>query len=221
MRHIALVLLLTVAALGGASAQEAPVSARTPHTVRGFVYDSITHGPLHGAVVQVMMLGSDLDRAVRLTGMTDIDGRYEIPGVPDGSFMIGFFHAKLDSLGIEAPVRRGTTASGADRAIDLSIPSPATVVASSCGARAVRDSSGLVAGYVLRPENGGTRESAQVLARWSEIIIDKTGARGTTREVTAMTGPTGWFGLCGVPHNALVLLRVTSEADTGSFVEVE
>ncbi len=221
VRDIARVLLLTVAALGDASAQVAPASAGMSHTVRGFVYDSIARGPLHGAVVQVMLLGGDLEHAVRLTGISDIDGRYEIPGVPDGSFMIGFFHPKLDSLGIEPPVRQGAMPLQRDRAIDLSVPSPATIVASTCGPHAVRDSSGFLAGYVLRPEDGGTRENALILARWSEIIIDKGGARAATREVTATTGPTGWFGLCGIPHNALVLLRVTSDPDTGSFVEVE
>jgi len=220
MRNLARVLLATGAAVSGASAQD-PSEPRVTHVIRGIVYDSIAREPLHGAIIQVMMLGADPERTLRLTGMSDTDGRYQIPDLPDGTFMIGFFHPKLDSLGIEAPVRRIRVPQEADRAMDLSVPSAATVVTSTCGQHALRDSTGLVAGYVLRPEDGGIREGAQVLARWSEIILDKSGARAATREVTAVTGPTGWFGLCGVPNNAVVLLRVAAAADTGSFVELE
>ena len=221
VRDVGCVLLLTVAALGTASAQGAPAPARDAGLVRGFVYDSIAQAPLPGAVVQVMLLGSDLDHAVRLTGRTDAEGRYEIAGVPEGSFMIGFFHPKLDSLGIEAPVRRGTRSQQASPAMNLAVPSATTIVGSACGRRAVRDSSGFLAGYILRPENGGARQNAQLLARWSEIIIGQRGARAATREVTAVSSPSGWFGLCGIPRGGLALLRVTAESDTGSFVEVK
>jgi hypothetical protein len=135
--------------------------------------------------------------------------------------MVGFFHPKLDSLGIEAPVRRATMVSDATQGIDLAVPSPLTVVAALCGRRAALDSSGFVAGYVLRPDDGRTREGARIVARWSEIIISRGGTRASTREADAVTGPGGWFGLCGVPRGALILARVTAEADTGSFVELE
>lgn len=221
MRFLARVLVLTAAALGGASAQDLSGASHVTHVLRGFVYDSIAREPLPGAVIQLMKLGADPEHALRLTGRSDIDGRYEIPDVPDGTFMIGFFHPKLDSLGIEAPLRRVRLPQEAARALDLSVPSAATIVTSACGRHALRDSTGLIAGYVLRPEDGSTRENAQVLARWSEIILDKGGARAATREVTAVTGPTGWFGLCGVPNNALVLMRVAAGSDTGSFVELD
>lgn len=189
--------------------------------VRGFVYDSIARTPLSGAVVQVMRLGADVEHAARRTSTTDSVGRYEVPDVPDGQFVVGFFHPKLDSLGIEAPVVRGTMPVRGARNVDLAVPSARTVVASSCGTRAAWDSLGLVAGYVLHPAHLGPRDDATVRARWSEIVIDKDGARASTREAYTITATSGWFGLCGIPHGALVLVRVTSQADTGSFIEIE
>src|SRR5262245_10042729 len=128
MRNVARALLLMSAAASGLCAQTAPTSGRV---IRGFVYDSIAKAPLHNPVVQVMFLCSDAEHAVRLTGISDVDGRYEIVDVPDGAFMIGFFHPKLDSLGIEAPIRR-VKVGEAGHAMDLSIPSPATIVTSAC-----------------------------------------------------------------------------------------
>ncbi|MFN8575009.1 MAG: carboxypeptidase-like regulatory domain-containing protein, partial [Gemmatimonadaceae bacterium] len=189
--------------------------------IRGFVYDSIAHAPLAGAVVQVMRLSADMEHAPRRTATTDSVGRFEVADVPDGSFIIGFFHPKLDSLGIEAPVVRGAMPVRGTRNVDLAVPSATTVVASSCGARAAIDSLGLVAGYVLHPDHLGPRDEATVRARWSEIVIDKSGARASTREAATVTSPSGWFGLCGIPHGALVLVRVTAQSDTGSYVEIE
>lgn len=190
------------------------------HSVHGFVYDSIAREPLAGATVQVMLLAGDSERPIRRSAVTDSSGRYDIADVPGGTFVIGFFHPKLDSLGIEAPVVKANTARS-ERDIDMAVPSARSVVAASCGPNAVRDSSGFVAGYVLRPETRAPRDSARVLARWSEIVIDESGARAATREALATTTSTGWFGICGVPQGALVLLRVVANADTGSYVELE
>ncbi|MBV6521727.1 MAG: hypothetical protein MNPFHGCM_01871 [Gemmatimonadaceae bacterium] len=221
IRVFALALIAAGTAVGGAGAQEAPADLRSSHVIRGFVYDSVARQPLGGAIVQLMLLGVDPERTVRLSGVADVDGRYEIAGVPDGAMMVGFFHPKLDSLGMEAPVRRVRIPGDGANGLDLSVPSPRSIVEAACGRSALEDSSGFVAGYVLRPEDGSTREHAEILARWSEIIIDESGARAATRQATTVTGPGGWFGLCGIPHRSLALLRVSAGADTGSFVEIE
>ncbi|MFN8581709.1 MAG: carboxypeptidase regulatory-like domain-containing protein [Gemmatimonadaceae bacterium] len=165
-------------------------------------------------------LDAGADQATRRSATTDSTGRYEIPDVPEGEFVIGFFHPKLDSLGIEAPIIRSTMPRRGTRGIDLAVPSALSVIATSCGRRAATDSLGFVAGYVLHPD-GAPRDGASVLAKWSEIVIDRGGARASTRQATATTSVTGWFGLCGIPHGALVLVQVTTSADTGSFVEIE
>lgn len=213
--------LATAAAMAMAIATERVDAQDVGVAVRGIVYDSIARTPLAGAVVQLMQLGRTVDAAERRVATTDSSGRYSIESAPAGSFMLGFFHPKLDSLGLEAVTRSLRGAPGDTLAIDLAVPSPRTIVAGACGGSAMRDSSGFVAGYVLAAGDDRPQESASVDARWSEVVIDGLGIHGANMAATAITGAGGWYGLCGVPPGALVLLRVATNADTGSFVALE
>jgi hypothetical protein len=192
-----------------------------PARVHGVVYDSVARAPLAGAVVQLMQLGPGPERAARRVARSDSAGVYGVDSVPPGPFAITFFHPKLDSLGIEAPVRRGRTGGPREQTIDLAVPSPRTVVSSACGRRAARDSSGFVAGYVREPVRNRPLAHARVRVRWRELVIDARGARATAREETAFAGEGGWFGLCGVPPGTVLLARVVTPRDSGSAVELE
>ena len=97
------VLLLGVLGIAGplanASAQE-PARA----TVEGRVYDSLAHAPLAGAAVSIV----SADTRVTYGAVSDSVGHYAVAGVEPGTYMIGFFHPVLDSIGIESPVHRVT-----------------------------------------------------------------------------------------------------------------
>jgi hypothetical protein len=103
-------------------------------------------------------------------------------------------------------------------AIDLAVPSVATVLHRACGAGAMRDSSGALVGFVRGAATGVAIGGVSVHARWSEITIGgQDGARLRVREAVTHAGDDGWFVMCRVPAGGLVLV---SAGDSGATLEV-
>ena len=73
--------------------------------VSGTVFDSISALQLRGASVQIVGAAGDIVGR-RFTAISDSTGRYSIAGVPSGSYIAGFQHARLDSLGLEIEEQR-------------------------------------------------------------------------------------------------------------------
>ena len=206
-----------VAPAGAPTAAPVPDEQRAPTgKVVGVVYDSISHAALSGAVVQLVSQRSTL----RLTVSTDSTGRYSFPAVEHGTFLLGFYHAKLDSLGVEAPTSTIDVRDDEVHAIDLAVPSLATVLRTACGSGATRDSSGAMMGFVRSAATAGPVGRAAVRARWSEIVIGKRGAEVRVREQVARSSDDGWFTLCEVPAGGLVLVNAAAGRDSGATLEV-
>lgn len=211
-------------ALAGPVTPASPVAAwpsmavqpRPVGRVVGVVYDSISRATLSGALVQLVALNGTL----RLAVTSDSTGRFAFPSVERGRFLLGFFHPKLDSLGVESPLSRVEVQDETVHAIDLAVPSVTTVLRQACGSGATRDSSGAVVGFVRSASTTGAEPDATVRARWSEIVIGKRGAEVRVREVTAHTGDDGWFSLCQVPAGGLVLVSAAAGRDSGATLEV-
>lgn len=188
--------------------------------VAGVVYDSISHAALAGALVQLVSTGTR-GGDVRLTTSTDSAGRYAFAPVGRGRFILGFFHPKLDSLGVEPPITTLDIREERDHALELAVPSVATVLRQACGEGAMRDSSGAVMGFVRNAATTGVVERSKVRARWSEIVIGgKGGAQVRVRESTALTSDDGWYALCHVPAGGLVLVNASHASDSGATLEV-
>ena len=98
-------MLAFVLALGlrvSAQAQDRLPAAR----VTGVVYDSMAMRPLSGAVVQLaLVISSGTIDAVRSL-VTDSLGRYDFAGIPPGTYLLGFQHVAVDSLGLRGPLQR-------------------------------------------------------------------------------------------------------------------
>ena len=95
-------LLMLVAPLA-VSAQERGTGPAI--TVIGSVYDSVANRPLEAAVVQIVPTAA-LTSAQ--SALTDSRGRYRIDGVAPGEYLASCFHPSVDSLAVQAPVRRVT-----------------------------------------------------------------------------------------------------------------
>lgn len=212
-----LLALATSICVLGAANQSAPHRAARQVLVTGVVYDSVAHVGLAGALVQLVATSS-AGAPVRLGTLSDSAGRFVFPSVERGRFVVGFFHPKLDSLGVEAPLAQVEISGEANVAIDLAVPSIATVLHRACGPGATRDSSGAMVGFVRGAATGMAVGGAAVRARWSEITIDaRDGARLRVRESLAHAGDDGWFVMCRVPAGGLVLV---SAGDSGATLEV-
>lgn len=214
----------SVAPVAGAPVPGAPtpykrVPERTQQRqarVSGVVYDSVAHVGLPGALVQ--LVATTPGGSVRLATVSDSAGRFVFPAVERGRFVVGFFHPKLDSLGVEAPLSPLVVGEEVSLAVDLAVPSVATVLHTACGAGATRDSSGAMVGYVRGAESGLAAGGVDVRARWSEITIDaKDGVRLRVRQSVARAGDDGWFALCRVPAGGLL---VVSAGDSGATLEL-
>ena len=187
-------------------------------TVSGVVRDSIARGPLIGAMVQIVA-ADDPGKFAR-TVVSDSSGAFNINDVPDGRYMLGFYHAKLDSLGLEPTLREVLVNGSRPVRADLAIPSPARLRATICGP-AARDSAGILIGVVREARDGSPSGGVSVIAEWLEMTIGRGGVSRRVPRLTAKTGENGWFAVCNVPTSGTVLLSAVRGADSTDVIEAE
>jgi hypothetical protein len=170
-------------------------------SIAGTVYDSLrTHAPLANATVVLV------ERSQYAT--TDARGRFRLDSVPDGRYTIGFMHAVLDSLDIEAPVVPVEVSGGHRAAVALATPSLATAVARMCPG--VRDTAtGVIMGRVRDVDDATPLANATVSTDWMEFTLTGGRAAGHRVYATVRTTAKGVYLLCGVPTQ--VPLEVRSE----------
>ena len=96
-------------AFGLALLTAAPAIAQT-RSIEGTVYDSLARKPLAGASVSLVN-SSMQDQG--FNAMSDSAGHFIVRDVTPGTYLAGFYHPLLDSLGIEPPVRQVTLSSNA------------------------------------------------------------------------------------------------------------
>ena len=211
--------LLVVTIARAAAAQTPADTARVSGaTVSGVVRDSIRRAPLAGATVQ-LVAADNLARYGRL-GISDSLGRFSLGNVPDGHYMLGFFHPMLDSLGLEPPLREVHVDGQRAVRADLGIPSPARLRAAICGRGTSPDEGAVLVGIVRNAQNGAPAAGVSVAAEWMEIDF---GARSITRRtphIVATTLENGWFAMCNVPSAGTMFVMASRGADSTGVIEV-
>ena len=193
----------------------AQTPAATGAVVRGVVFDSLEMRGLAGATVQIAdATGKPWTKSVQ----TDSGGRFALDGVPLGTYLIGFFHAKLDSLAIATTTFRADVRTPQSIDIRLGVPSARTIARALCGRTAIVDSTGLFMGYLRGADNAMPRPNGTVVVRWSELVIEKGAITRTAPSVEASSGRTGQVAVCGVPLGTPIVLAAASASDSsGSF----
>ncbi len=201
--------------------------AQTPDTPRpapgaivsGVVRDSIAHGPLVGAMVQ--LVAADTRNRFGRTAVSDSTGRFQLGDVPDGHYMLGFFHPMLDSLGVEPLVREVRIDRHRPVRADLAIPSPGRLRAAICGGKPEASSGALVVGIVRDARDHAPAAGATVRAEWLEYSFTHEGVVRNIPHLVATTGQNGWFALCNVPNAGMMRLMASRSADSTDRIEVE
>jgi hypothetical protein len=183
------------------------------------VYDSIAKAPLAGADIQ--LVDADNPAVLGPTATSDVSGHYTLNDVPDGRYKLGFFHAVLDSIGVDLPPRDVTVASHKAVRADLAIPAPARIRSAVCGKGSAQDQGALVLGVVRDAANGAPAAGVSVTGEWMEIAIDKGGMFRRMPTRTATTGDNGWFALCNVPSGGTMSLSANRGADSTDRIEVD
>ena len=195
--------------------------AQSPaQTVSGRVYDSVAKAPLAGATVQ--LLPSIPGSAKPVETISDSVGRYTLTDVSPGKYVLGFYHAVLDSIGIEPPFVRidVQSARGATLRTDLAVPGPAQIIAAVCGAPSSKDSAGVVIGHLYDASTRTGIEGGSVVAEWRNFGVVSNKLRMSNPQVIATTARGGGFAICGVPRSDDVVLEAARGSDTTGAVTV-
>ena len=183
----------------------------------GVVYDSIARRAIAGATVEFVNANDPSARP--LTTMSDASGRYTLREVPFGSYLTGFYHPALDTLGLESAPRRVDVDRSTEQ-VDLATPSARTVMASLCPA-GTGDPTGLLIGHVRTTDEQSPVSGASVFVEWSETVVNSEGVSDRTRRVTSQSAEPGWFAICGLPSDVVLQARAFAAADSSGFVEIE
>jgi hypothetical protein len=168
------------------------VYARGRAMVRGVVFDSTTGAGLAGAFVR--LTGTDW------VTITQIDGSYWLPDLPEGRYAVSFSHPRAALYGVtdEQPV---ALTLGREAVVNLALPSPGTIVQRRCAPRLVEEQ-GLLVGRVRRVGTDSALAGARVLVAWLD------GDRLRTLEMR--TDSLGVYRAC-VPRRAPLSVEVAAE----------
>jgi hypothetical protein len=179
------------AAADSAAADSTAKASQIPYgAIMGVVYDSLHQIPLVGAAVMA-------EGTARIT-QTASNGRFRLDSLPPGKYRVFVDHVLLDSLGMAMRTDSIEVAPNDERYLEMSVPSPETLVALSCPASRRALGPSAIIGRLLDAESGEPIEGGRVSMAWQEIsIADKL--RRVPRVRDALSGPDGVYRICGLP----------------------
>ena len=211
--------LLLVSALA-LPAQDRVVSTAPAARVHGVVYDSMTMRPLVGALVQMALVPEPNRIASVRSQPTDSLGRFEFGDVRPGTYLLGFQHVAVDSLGLRSPLQRIDVRTASTIRAAMSVPSPKAIIRTVCGREPGKDSLAVLLGSVRHSRADAPLPGAFVSLRWGEVILGGGGSmQRTTPIVDSFANDEGWFTAC-VPGGVPLTVRATFGTDLSGNVEL-
>lgn len=214
-------LLAALTIHGALAIAPAPSRAQTGR-VDGVVYDSLRKQPLAGAIVQVAKAPPDHGA---YSATTDSLGRFSMPEVRSGAYVVGIIDPLLDTLGVSAPYGSVTITDGAEAHVALAVPSAAGLTSAICSpVTAIKDgkhgdSTATIVGHVYDARSRAPVASTKIVLVWQALAFDGRGVRRVTRQLHAVTKEDGWFALCGLDGGDYELRAENGARKTG-YVDV-
>ncbi|WP_353265771.1 carboxypeptidase-like regulatory domain-containing protein [Gemmatimonas sp.] len=185
--------------------------------VQGVVYDSVSRRPLAEATVQLLRVGSD--SGMRTTA-ADSAGRFRFDSVAAGDWIVGAWHARLDSVGLTQLARPLRVTSGKLTQIRVAVPSAVSLIRRLCGDSTVRDSLGVVFGTIRRADRQRGAVAGVVRAQWSEVQIRGVSITQSTVGFDQPSGESGEYVACGVPTDTRFQIQASAGADSSGLLDV-
>jgi hypothetical protein len=167
-------------------------------SLAGVVTDSLGGGPLVGAKVYL----SGTSFAAR----TDDAGRFRIPDVPAGTYLVSFLHPAIGRLGYLPDPLRVQLRSDEEASVDLAVPSTVGLLERLCPGLAPGE--GMITGTVRDADGPEPLEGARVRVTRRTIDPRITAAgeglvlvSGTTRRasIEVNADASGRYRICGAP----------------------
>lgn len=188
--------------------------------VGGVVFDSMTMRPLAEAVVQLALVPAAGTIASVRTTHTDSAGRYEFSAVPTGTYLLGFQHVAVDSLGLQSPVHRVDVRTTAMVSLAMFVPSMRSIIRTVCRRDGIKDSLAVMLGTVRHAEADTTLPGAFVSLRWGEVVLGRGGSmQRSIPIVDAFANAEGWFTAC-IPGDVPITVRAALGTDLSGSVEL-
>lgn len=205
---------------GAAASQGANAAPRvTLATIGGVVFDSMAMRPLAEALVQLAEVPRTGGVGAVRSARSDSLGRYQFTEVSPGTYLLGFQHLALDSLGLRGSVHRVDVRTAAAIRLPMAVPSPKSIVTSVCGRADPKDSLAVLVGSVRDARNDAALAGSFLSVRWGELYLSRTGMRRETPIVDVYANDEGWFATC-VPGGTPVLTRASHDNDVSGDVEL-
>lgn len=203
-----------------ATAQDRAVASAPAAQVSGVVYDSMAMRPLTGALVQLALVGTPGSIASVRSMSTDTLGRFEFSAVAPGTYLLGFQHVAVDSLGLGSPLQRIDVRTASTVRASMAVPSMRAIIRTVCQRAEAKDSLAVLLGSVRHSRSDSPLPGAFVSLRWGEVILDRDGGmQRTTPIVDVFANDEGWFTAC-VPGGVPMTVRATNGTDLSGNVEV-
>lgn len=220
MRLASLGALLLATAAVSSRAQDRAVAAVNAARVSGIVYDSMAMRPLTGALVQLALVPAAGRIATVRSITTDTLGRFDFDDVMSGTYLLGFQHVAVDSLGLHGPLQRIDVRTATAVRATMAVPSMGAIIRTVCGRAGEKDSLAVLLGSVRQARADTALPGAFISLRWGEVILGRDGSmQRSTPIVDAFANDEGWFTAC-VPGGVPVTLRATHGTDLSGNVEL-
>ncbi|MFL5605922.1 MAG: carboxypeptidase regulatory-like domain-containing protein [Gemmatimonadaceae bacterium] len=210
-------------------------SLLAPAHIDGTVYDSLAKRPLAGAQVWLLPVeppavvadglaprGGRL-AAIPVADTADAAGRFSLPPVPAGTYILGFEHPAIDTIGVvparfDVRLRPGTRVLG-----DLGVPSLTTLARGCARPRGMSDKAagGVVLGVVRAADDQRPLANAVVRLTWVELIKTPTSSQmAQTFVAETRTDSTGAYRLCGLPDSTYATLQAAGPHSSTGEVQM-
>jgi hypothetical protein len=168
-------------------------------SLRGTVVDSVSGKPVPSTRVGVYNTAFQT--------VADSLGRFAFSDVPAGDRALTIHTASLDSVNASYTVP--FLVSGETTTVFVRVPSALQIAAMACGSRGYGDG-GIVLGKMLVAGDSSAPLSGTVSAEWPA-----SGAQSPKR-ISATSDSRGRFALCGVPLDAALSVRATTNGASAS-----
>jgi hypothetical protein len=180
----------------------------------GTVLDSLTGHPVDAAKVSVS--------GTTMSAATDAAGRFSIPDVLPGQYILEVRTPSLDS--VNTVNQTSLTFTDSAGAVTVRVPTAAQIASSVCGTDHVIDARskvGILLGTVDVPGDTTPPKGVHVMVEWREIRITTPSVYNEPKLSDVRTDARGTFRVCGVPLNTVLSVHGTTDSASTSYVSVK
>lgn len=209
-------------ALGAApSIRPAAAQDARPGRVEGIAFDSTSGSPLSNA--RIVIVRADDPQRSRST-QSDTRGRFAFDSVAPASYLVGAYHARLDTLALRQLSSEVAVAPGKRVRLSLVTPSPRQFVQQLCGDAVDAEYTGVVHGRIRDAASGSVFGTASLRVEWLDLDVvpnEKDVVQRRLQRAVIQTSPTGEYIACGVPSGGTVRLTALHGTQRSGTIDVE